>query len=248
LRKKLILMSGLCVGVLAIVAVVAQAAIVQTFTASVKPAKAKKPVALAVNEGTSLTADDPGYQVKGQPPPQNKEVIRLQKGGVFGGKYFARCKLAALQAKGPSACPSKSRIGKGTGTGSAKPILDSVSAKLTLFNGEKKGGKDTVYVFTLPDVGPTFVVVGTIAKVNKGKFGHELTFNIDPIKTLPNAPDAAIISVKTNTPVKSIKKGKKKRYLITAPKTCKKTWAYQGEFTFVNGQKATVDGSTKCKK
>ena len=101
MRKKLLLMTGLCVGVLAIVAVVAQAAIVQTFTATVKPAKAKKPVALAVNEGTSLTADDPGYQVKGQPPPQKRQVIRLQKGGKFGGKYFARCKLATLQAQGP---------------------------------------------------------------------------------------------------------------------------------------------------
>ena len=248
MRKKLLLMAGLSVGVLAIVAVVAQAAIVQTFTATVKPAKAKKPVALAVNEGTSLTADDPGYQVKGQPPPQNRQVIRLQKGGKFGGKYFARCKLAALQAKGPSACPSKSKIGTGVGTGSAKPILDSVSAKLTLFNGEKKGGKDTVYVFTLPDVGPTFVVVGTISKINKGNFGYELNFSIDPIKTLPNAPDAAIISVKTNTPVKSVKKGKKKKYLITAPSTCKGKWNYQGEFTFVNGQKATVDGSSACKK
>jgi hypothetical protein len=248
LRKKLLLIAGLCVGVLAIVAVVAQAAIVQTFTATVKPAKAKKPAALAVTEGTSLTADDPGYQVKGQPPPQNRQIIRLQKGGVYGGKYFPRCKLAALQARGPSACPSKSKIGSGTGTGSAKPILDSVSAKLTLFNGEKKGGKDTVYVFTLPDVGPTFVVVGTVAKVNKGNFGHELTFNIDPIKTLPNAPDAAIISVKTNTPKKSVKKGKKKRWLITAPKTCKSKWYYQGEFSFVNGQKATVDGSSSCKK
>jgi hypothetical protein len=248
LRKKVLLIAGLCLGVLAIVAVIAQAAIVQTFTATVKPAKAKKPVALAVSEGTTLTADDPGYQVKGQPPPQKTQIIRLQKGGVFNGKYFARCKLAALQANGPSACPSKSKIGTGVGTGSAKPILDSVSAKLTLFNGEKKGGKDTVYVFTLPDVGPTFVVVGTISKINKGGFGYQLTFNIDPIKTLPNAPDAAIISVKTNTPVKSVKKGGKKRYLIVAPSTCKSKWNYEGEFQFVNGQKAVVDGSSKCKK
>ena len=75
-----------------------------------------------------------------------------------------------------------------------------------------------------------------------------MNFSIDPIKTLPNAPDAAIISVKTNTPVKSVKKGKKKKYLITAPSTCKGKWNYQGEFTFVNGQKATVDGSSACKK
>jgi hypothetical protein len=244
--KKLFLLAIIGAAIFSVVAV-AQAAIVQTFTTSFK-GKAGKPASYAVSEGTSLTADDPGYQVKGQPPPQKAQLLRVQKGVKFGGKYFARCKLAALQAKGPSACPSKSKIGTGTGTGSAKPILDQVSAKLTLFNGEKKGGKDTVYVFTLPDVGPTFVVVGTINKINKGQLGWELRFGIDPIKTLPNAPDAAIISVKTNTPKKSVKKGGKKRWLITAPKTCKGKWAYQGEFQFVNGQSATVDGTQSCKK
>ena len=244
--KKLFLLAVIGAVIFSVVAV-AQAAIVQTFTTSFK-GKAGKPASYAVSEGTSLTADDPGYQVKGQPPPQKAQLLRVQKGVKFGGKYFARCKLAALQARGPSGCPSKSKIGTGVGTGSAKPILDSVSAKLTLFNGEKKGGKDTVYVFTLPDVGPTFVVVGTINKINKGQLGWELRFGIDPIKTLPNAPDAAIISVKTNTPKKSVKKGGKKRWLITAPKTCKGKWAYQGEFQFVNGQSATVDGTQSCKK
>jgi hypothetical protein len=244
--KKLVLLAVTGATVFAIVAV-AHAAIIQTFTPSIT-SKAGKPAAYAVSQGTTLTADDPGYQVKGQPPPQKTQTLRVAKGVQFNGKYFARCKLAVLQARGPSGCPPKSKIGSGTGVGSAKPIVDSVKAKLTLFNGEKKGGKDTVYVFTLPDIGPTFVVVGTISKINKGGLGYELKFGIDPIKTLPNAPDAAIISVKTNTPVKTIKKGGKKRALIVSPKTCKGKWAYQGEFQFVDGQKAVVNGTQKCKK
>ena len=249
MRKKVILLACtvLAVGLLTVVTV-AQATIQQYFRSIVSPAKAGKPVSLQVKQQTSLSADEPGYKVQGQPPPQRVQTIRLNKGFKFNGKYFTRCKLAKLQAQGPAGCPSKSKIGTGIGAGSAKPILASVSAKLTLFNGEKKGGKDTVYVFTLPDVGPTFVVVGTISKISKGQLGYELRFTIDPIKTLPNAPDAAIISVKTNTPVKTAKKGKKKYALITAPKTCKGKWYYQGEFSFVNGQKATVDGSKSCKK
>ena len=245
--KKLLLLAAVGATIFGIVAV-AQAAIVQDTSRLSSRARLASRTAYQVSENTSITADDPGYQVKGQPPPQSQQVIRVQKGGKFNGKYFKRCKLAALQARGPAGCPSASKIGKGVGTGSAKPILDQVSAKLTLFNGEKQGGKDTVYVFTLPDVGPTFVVVGTISKINKGQLGYELKFKIDPIKTLPNAPDAAIISVKTQTPTKTVKKGKKKYALVVAPKTCKKTWAYQGEFTFVNGQKAAVDGTQKCKK
>ena len=35
-------------------------------------------------------------------------------------------------------------------------------------------------MFTLPDVGPTFVVVGTISKINKGNFGYELNVRDRP--------------------------------------------------------------------
>jgi hypothetical protein len=248
-RKQLLIPAvAVCLGLLATSALVAQAGIVQSFKATVKPAKAKKPIALRISENTGLTADDPGYLVKGQPPPQKTQIIRLNKGGKFNGRYFRRCRLARLQARGPSACPSGSKIGTGTGTGSAKPIVDSVSAKLTLFNGQRKGGKDTVYVFVLPDIGPTFVVVGTIKRIRKGRYGHELRFNIDPIKTLPNAPDAAIISVKTSTPKKSIRKSGKRRWLIQAPSRCRGKWYYQGEFRFVNGAKASSKGSMRCKR
>jgi hypothetical protein len=247
-RKKLIFAVGTAAVVLGIVAV-AQAAIVQKFTATVSPAKAGKPIGLKVNQSTSLSADEPGYKAAGQPPPQQTQLIRLNKGGAFGGKYFPRCKLAKLQSQGPAGCPSKSKIGTGSGVGSARPVVtDPVNGKLTLFNGERKGGKDTIYVFVLPDLGPTFVVVGTITKKNQGKYGWELRFNIPPIKTINRAPDAAIISVKTSTPVKKIRKSGKNRYLITAPSKCTGKWYGQGEFRFEDGRVVKVSSSHKCKK
>jgi hypothetical protein len=247
-RTKLILAAG-AAAVLLVAAAVAQASILQKFTASVSPAKVNKPIGLKVDQGTSLTPDEPGYKAAGQPPPQQTQIIRLNKGGAFGGKYFPRCKLANLQSKGPKGCPSKSKIGTGTGVGSARPVVtDPVSGKLTLFNGERKGGKDHIYVFTLPDLGPTFVVDGTISKVNKGKFGWELRFKIPAIKTINRAPDAAIISVKTSTPVKKIKKNGKTRYLVVAPSKCSGRWYAQGEFKFEDGRTVKVNGSQSCKK
>ena len=100
--KKLFLLAVVGASIFAIVAV-AQAAIVQTVQAQFT-GKAGKSTAYQVSENTSLTADDPGYQVKGQPPPQNTQIIRVQKGVKFNGKYFKRCKLAALQARGPAGC------------------------------------------------------------------------------------------------------------------------------------------------
>jgi hypothetical protein len=245
--KKLIVLAGAGLAALGIAAV-AQAAILQTFVGSVSPAKAGKGVGYKVEYGTTLSAEEPGYKVKGQPPPPTNLTIRTPKGMKFGAKYFARCTLAKLQSQGPKGCPGKSKIGSGQGRGSARPIVtQDVNAKLTIFNGQKMGGKDTIFVFVLPDLGPTFVVVG---KVNPGTggFGYDLDFTIPPIKTLPSAPDAAVISVKTNVPRKTVKKGGKKRFLVTAPKKCKGSWPFEGEFNFADGRSATVSVKQKCKK
>jgi hypothetical protein len=232
---------------------VAQADIVMKFSALAGPAKAAKPTGLTVSQDASLTADDPGYQgVAGQPQPQTALIIRLQKGGAFNNKQFPRCKKVLLLTKGSKGCASKTRIGSGTSVASAKPIVDRVNARLTVFNGERTAGTDRVYVFVFPDLGPTFVVEGTIKKINKGPYGWELNFQIPPIKTLPNAPDAAILELDVKAPVKTVtkKSGKRKRKygLIVAPKTCKGKWAYQGEFRFVTGVVKQFSGTQTCKR
>ena len=250
MRSKLIVLGGATLAVVA-VAAVARADIVMQFSAVAGPAKAGKPTGLTVKQETSLTADDPGYQgVPGQPPPQSALIVRLQKGAAFNNRYFPRCKLVNLLKKGVTGCSTRTKIGTGSSIASAKPIVDQVNAKLTIFNGEKKGGSETVYVFVLPDLGPTFVVTGTIKKVNTGPYGWELTFVIPPIKTLPSAPDAAILSLQAKAAKKTVtkKKGKKKRKygLIVAPKKCTGKWAFEGEFRFVNGVSKKFSGTQKC--
>ena len=242
MRKRLI--TALAVGAGALAAAgAAYAAVAVTISANMSPNKANKPAALS----TDIKSSDPAAE---QPPIMNRIVIKFDKGGKFDSKRFKRCKLAALQAKGPKGCPSGSKIGTGAGVGMAKPVVtDPVNGKLTLFNGEKTGGKDTVLVYVFPDLGPTFVSVGKLSKPG----GHyTLDFNIPPIKTLPSAPDASVVSVKTKTPIKKVTKRsgkrKKKYYLITAPKTCKGTWKGTGTFYFTTGQTLTVPFSQKCKK
>jgi hypothetical protein len=239
LHRKAILGLGTAAALLA-VAGMAYAAVNVTFTATAKPNRANKPTGLYVN--IASTDDTPGAL---QPPIMNRIVIKLP-GGKYNGNKFARCKLAVLQAKGPSGCSSKSKIGTGTGIGLARPVVeDPVNGKLTLFNGDKQGGKDTVLVYVFPDLGPTFVSVG---KVSKSGGKYTLDFNIPPIKTLPSAPDASVTSVKTKTPVKRIKKGKRKHYLIVAPKKCSGTWKATATFYFATGETKTVTSSQKCKK
>ncbi len=214
MRRRLITALAVGAGVLA-VAGAAYAAVTVTFSAKMSPNKANKPAALSVG----INSADPAAE---QPPIMNRIVIKFDKGGKFDAKRFKRYTLAKLQARGTNGCPSGSKIGTGTGVGMAKPVVtDPVNGKLTLFNGARVGGKDTVLVYVFPDLGPTFVSVG---KVSKRSGRYTLDFNIPPIKTLPSAPDASVTSVRTKTPVKRVTKrsGKRKRkyYLIVAPSKC----------------------------
>jgi hypothetical protein len=236
LRKTLMGASILGVVCLAFAAL-AYAAVQVAFNASVSPNKANKPAGLK----THIASSDPAAD---QPPVMNRIVIKLNAGGKFNGSKFPKCKLSALNSKGPKGCPSGSKIGTGTGLGYAKPVVtDPVNAKLTIFNG---GSQIFVYVF--PDLGPTFVTVGKIIHKKTGPFDYTLDFTIPPIKTLPSAPDAAVGTVDTNTPKKTIKKGGKKLALIVTPKKCAGTWKAEGDFYFRTGEKVVTPVSEKCKK
>jgi hypothetical protein len=241
LRKKLIAVLGVG-AIVAVLASAAFAAVTVTFKAEVKPAKANKPAGLNVR----FESKDPAAE---QPPIMNRVVIRLNEGGKYNSNKFPRCNLAALQARGPKGCPSKSKIGSGTGVGYAKPVVtDPVNAKLTIFNGAKIGGRDSILVYVFPDLGPTFVSVGKITKKRAGGFDYNLDFTIPPIKTLPSAPDAATALVDTKTPKKTVKKGKRKFSLIVTPKKCSGTWKASGQFFFADGSSVTTPFSSKCSK
>jgi hypothetical protein len=236
LRKTLLGASLVGVACLAL-ASLAYGAVQVAFTASVSPNKAKSSAGLKVK----IVSSDPAAP---QPPIMNRIVIKLNAGGKYNGSKFPKCSLSALESKGPKGCPSKSKIGSGTGVGYAKPVVtDPVSAKLTIFNGGS-----TILVYVFPDLGPTFVTVGKVIHKKQGAYDYTLDFSIPPIKTLPSAPDASVGTVDTNTPKKTLKKGKKKYPLIVTPKKCSGTWKAQGEFYFTTGEKVTTPVSQKCKK
>jgi hypothetical protein len=229
LRKKLIVATAALV-VLGLGATAALAAVQATFSGSFSPAKAGKSTGVSVNYDIT----DPGQP---QPPVNNRVQISFPKGGKWNGSKFPKCSASALLNKGPKGCPSKSKLGTGTGVGYAKPVVtDPVNAQLTLFNGGS-----TILVYVFPDLGPTFVVTCKVTG------GYNLDCAIPPIKTLPSAPDAATTTVKTKAKALSIKKGKKKIGLIIAPK-CKGSYKSSATFSFTTGEKVTAPFSQKCKK
>jgi hypothetical protein len=252
---------GVAVLVALIAAAVALAAPTTTLEIKTTPNKASKskskltPIRLAINVAFS----DPAAQ---QPPALRKVVIRFNEGGTYNGKLFPKCKASALLAKGPSACPKGSKIGTGSATASAQPVIPLVNATLSIFNGEPKGGVPTVILYAVPDISSPLTIVGTVAKKSStacgdgGKCDYVLTFDVPDIPTLPGQPNASVLTTKTTTSSVFVKKkkkvkGKKKTVkipLIGAPVKCTGKWVADSTVTFADGTTATAKTSAACNK
>jgi hypothetical protein len=115
----------------------------------------------------------------------------------------------------------------------------------------------------VPDISSPITVQGTVAKKGavscakgQGQCDYVLTFDVPLIPTLPNAPPASVLSVKTKTKSVFVRKKKrvrgKKRTVkipyIGAPKECKGKWVADLNITFQDGQTSTSEASLPCKK
>jgi hypothetical protein len=259
-KLKLTVIAFVVLGAL-IAAAIALAAPTTTLEVKASPSKASKSKKKlrAIRLTINTTFADPAAA---QPPPLRKVVIRFNEGGTYNGKLFPKCKFSAVQAQGPSACPKGSKIGTGTATASAKPVIDLVNAKVTIYNGEPKGGNPTVILYNVPDISSPIAVQGTVAKKSAvscgdgGRCDYVLTFDVPDIPTLPGQPNASVLTVKTTTSNVFVKKKKRVRGkrrtvkipLIGAPTKCKGKWVADSTVTFADGTTATAKTSTSCKK
>jgi hypothetical protein len=259
-RKTIALLSGAALAALGIVAVAfaAQTASLEVKASPNKASKSKsklQAIRLEINVGID---DDTGAS----PSPLTKAVIRFNEGGTFNGKLFPKCKFSELQTRGPSACPRGSKVGSGTATATARPVINLVNATVTVFNGEAKGGKPTVLLYNVPDISSPITVQGTVEKKSPsacgdgGRCDYTLTFDVPPIPTLPGQPNASVLTVRTKTSNVFVKKKKRVRGkrrtvkipYIAAPRKCTGKWVAEGSFSFENGQTITTDTSTTCRK
>jgi hypothetical protein len=199
---------------------------------------------------TTFSITDPGAPA---PLQLDRTTLRFPKGAIVNGRYFRKCKFTILQTKGPKGCPKGSKLGGGTAKGAAPPIVDSVAAKVTLFNGVPVGHDPTLLIYVFPDLGPVIALEGVLKKSNSGKYGYVMTVNIPPIKTLPSAPDAATTFFDATVNNRSVKRGKRRISYIDSPVLCNGTYfLLDGTFTYRGGvtntvlEKFTLTGGPRC--
>jgi hypothetical protein len=117
--------------------------------------------------------------------------VRLPRRGRAHFTRFARCRLATLQARGPLGCPRRSKLGRGSASGGF--LNDVVGAKVWLYNGQRIGGRRTLFVFVLPERGPSFVHVAKWSRRAGGALQLDIQTGTITIGTMPIASTTALL-------------------------------------------------------
>jgi hypothetical protein len=200
---------------------------------------------------TIINISDPAAPA---PLQLQRTTLRFPKGAVVNARYFPKCKLNAIRAKGPRACPKGSKLGSGRARGAAPPIVASVNAKVTLYNGDTVGGNPTIIIYTLPDLGPILALQGTLKKGGSGSnYGYVLDVAVPPIATLPSAPDASVTFFDATVADQTVKRRGRTIHYIDAPVLCTGTYfLLDGAFGYAGGvtnpvfEKFTLSGGPRC--
>ena len=221
MRRKMIVGLGTAVTALA-VAGIAYAAVNVTFSATLSPNKANKPTGA---EREHRVHGHHARRVAAADHEPHRDQVRQ-------GRQVQRAQVPALQARvpageGPEGLPERvedrdghrHRPGPAGRGGSGQRQADAV---------QRRQGRAARTRCSCTCSRTSARRSCRSARVDQDGQRYTLDFNIPPIKTLPSAPDASVVSVKTKTPVKTVKKGKRKYYLIIAPKKCSGTWKGTG--------------------
>ena len=176
------------------------------------------------------------------PPILDQFLLEFDKHGAVDTTGLAVCtkgQLVATDVPAARRACKEAIVGQGFGSAVVKfpeqgPI--KVGSPITLFNGPKKGGDDTIFAHAhLNYPGPaTFIVPIVIEKINKGVFGYRVIVRIPKIAGGYGHPIAGSATVGK----KWTFKGKKHSYINARCETGR--FVVRGEFTFKGGAEDTA--------
>jgi hypothetical protein len=137
------------------------------------------------------------------PPIVDTLEIEFDRHGHVETKGLEVCKSGRLQSTtvpaARKACPN-AIVGKGKGSAIVKfPEQDPIpiSSPITLFNGPKKGGDDTIiaHAYTTVPVPTTFIIPVVIEKISHGVYGYRTKAKIPKIAGGAGHPISGNITV-----------------------------------------------------
>jgi len=246
MRRKIVL--GVVLGVLAAAAM----ASASTFTSHVRLGDLVldaqggfEPNALPKFENAPITTHGGGKlsTVSGELPPiLDSFVLEFDKHGAVdttGIPFCTKGKLVATDVEAARKACGETIVGKGFGNAVvAFPEQGhiKVGSPITLFNGPKKGGDDTIIAHAYLDYPSpaTFIVPIVIEKIHNGVFGYRVLVKIPKIAGGYGHP----VSGSAKVGRKWTFKGKKHSYINARCETGH--FQVKGQFTFKDADKTTL--------
>jgi hypothetical protein len=206
-------------------------------TASASPSKSgtkRKPKAVKIH--TLFTSQPPA---QGQPAyATTRTIVHLPKGLIFNGAKFKECSADTLNASGPTACPTASKVGSGSAQGNALGQTENLT--VTAFNGAK-GKQLLLYVQGSSPLSINSTIVGTVKK-DTGKYGYKLDVAIPANLQQPLTGVYATLT-RFDTTI-GAKKGK--LGYVESTKCSKKTWNWGADLTFTDGTSDQTTTTSSC--
>jgi hypothetical protein len=248
--RKLLALASAVVGLIALtsVAIAGEAGPspsgqIQTLEVTHSPSKAsKKKKARGVKAKVVLTLRKADGT---KPSPTVDSIVTLPRGMGLNYRDFPTCTQQILQTRGPSGCPSKSKVGTGRLEADASPVLAKVGGTVTAFNGKNR----TYLLYVVPEISSPLVIPGKLVG------SRVLDFDVPLVPTLPGQPNATLtyFEVTTGGTIKKTKrvKGKRKRVTINYlenPTRCSGGYEWKIEFGYENAERLTPTDSAACSK
>jgi hypothetical protein len=181
------------------------------------------------------------------PPVLDKFVLEFDKHGALDTTGLPSCTMGKLVATDVAAARRACKdaiVGEGFGSAVVKfpeqgPI--KVGSPITLFNGPKKGGDDTIIAHAHLDYpGPTtFIIPIVIEKIHKGVYGYRINVKIPKIAGGYGHP----ISGSAKVGKKWTFKGQKHSYINARCETGH--FQVRGEFSFKEGAEETPTAASE---
>lgn len=196
----------------------------------------------------TFTIDYTGGEL-GVPSPVRKAVLGLPAELTLAIPVLRSCTATILLARGVGGCPAQSQIGSGhalvVANLGAQPLVEHVT--LWAFLGPPRNLQPTFEILG-EGYAPLSVkmVLPATALPDHAPFGEELAMSIPPIPTVPNEPDASVVSF-------SLTIGARARHrppgsaTVTVPSHCPRGGLpFAAAFTYANGSQGGALATIPC--
>lgn len=194
------------------------------------------------------TLEIKGEEYFGAPSPVTSVVVDLPAGTKLHPQGFANCPMSVLESHEVQNCPKKSYAGP---TGEVLGVVSFGSSRVrekgTIQAFFAPGGKLAFYTEGRE---PALIEVLAFAGISNAPppFGPRFSAEVPLVPTVPEAPYASVLSIKSKIGA-AFMQGKKLISYGTVPKKCPKG-GFKGrvELSFFSGETVTVEPTVPCPK